>query len=1151
MMAHTAGSATKCGPLGLFSLFPARRIFEDTNQDGYPDRLGLAIEVDPRLDDASIWGQVLNLTARLAIEVTALDLPLVRPLGPKPGNQPALVVLCPDPNLPAAAEVKHQKPARVAIGGRCPQSIARVIAGLALSPASGGLLSQNWRTIRLAEPEARAMEISYGRHSAMERIPLPPFPTPGKPRGRSASHRKLDLLNPFGCAYDVPPDEPRGQYLNLKLVIDPLRLSPQLGMVLSDLVAAAVLEATDMTLPLVVAGSMPQTGLVLKVCEQKPKRLGNTHQIRLFRRRSKRHLVILAEGQTKPLTKALREWTRLALHRHGRGCEPVDTFHTEVEGVRDIVAGCGRWGRWAQHLMQAASGGPVLPPASGPDRTKVLRACRALCLAPPSKASSSILYRHSSWRSENQQILDLARRIRPGTGRLEGLVLVSKPLHTRLELKTQLTSILSQKGYRVDLAVLNAYKPGLSWLLEVVAKMLQGIEQPAEIELAYRPFKVDGGSLELPGRWLQEIFPGPDLLAGALGWKPDRIRIIRRGNLPDAYRIRAWNAQGHLVLTRGFTPRISRLPYLAGRPQAGTIYPTCGGIRLRRGQSVILDNAVMTDRERFWRTFQTRWLPALEDQMLKHLAALDGDMFPAFWEEIRLEVALEETDMRLNLGAERICPMEALHEDLYFGLLNFFQIFAREHRLARAIQFGRILPLVSSRLKGARPSARMIARPFQGPASKDAGRPRPEVTALSLEGGRWHLEFSGGIKRLTHENVRHLCAVARAWGISMEPSQTRGRLQVKINAPRPVPRATPRSGCKSPPPEDRLLSAQEVSDWIQHLGRMPHLQAWQAGRSWQGRPIWAIEAGLQGGGKLASAAKARVLKPTLLINARHHANEISSTNAVLHLAWQLSTTPQGRETLQQTNIVMIPLENADGVATLEALLPGASDHKLHAARYNALGVEWYSDYFADPPRFAEARVKPRLWRRWLPQIVLDAHGVPSHEWDQPFSGYVPPKPFQEFWFPKTFVYAIVPFINRPGHPGHDMAGRLVHRMRQALTNDREIIDLNRALNDRYRRYARSAEPRIFPACSENTLVALPPQKRVAKTNFAERRWPLTQSEIITEVTDEVATGRLLALCARAHRRIAGALIEFMRPEKPGAITRTQLPNGAVLLRWRR
>jgi len=1149
-MAHTSAE-TDCQPLGLFSLFPAPRIFEDTNQDGYPDRLGLAIEVDPRLDDALIWAQVVNLTARLAIEVTALDLPLVTPLRPGPVDLPTLVVLHPDPALDPAAEIIHQKPETVTIRGRCPQTMARVIGCLALSAASGTVLPKNWHTIRLADPESRVMEISHGRRGISGRICLPGVPAPVKPGTGTAFSGNIDLFNPFGSAYEVPPDEPRGRCLNIYLVIDPLRLSFSLGLALSDLVAAAVLEATDMTLPLVFAGAAPQTGLSLEISEQKPKRTGGSHQIRFFPRRGKHQSVILAQGQTRPLTKALREWTRLILHRHGPGCEAVDKFRVRVEGVRDLVAGCGGWGRWAHHLMHAADGETVLPPASGAERTKILRACRALGLELPVQTRSCVLHRRSSWRSENQKILDLASQLRPGSGRLEGQVFVSKPLQTRLELKKKLTSILNRKGYRVDLAVFNAYKPGVSWLLEYVLNMLQRIEHLADVELAYRPFKAAGGSLELPSRWLQEIFPGPDLLAEALGWKPDRIRLIRRNELPDAYRIRAWNTKGSLVFTQGFTPFISRLPYLAGRPQAGTVYPTCAGIRLRRGSDTILDRAVMTDREYFWRSFQTRWLPDLEAQMLTYLNAPEGGTTQAFWEEIRLEVALEETDVRLKLGAERICPMEALHEDLYFGLLNFFNNFAREHKLSPAIQFGRILPLVSARLKGARPSARMTARPFQRPAPEGVGRRRPQVTAINFERGQWHLELSGGIKRLKPAGIRHLCGVSRAWGIFMEPSQTQGRLQVKLKAPRFVRGPAHGTRRKNPPPEDRLISAREVSDWIGHLGRMTHLQVWQAGHSLQGRPIWAVEAGLQGGGKLASVAKLRVLKPTLLINARHHANEISSTNAVLHLAWQLSTTRQGRETLKKTNIVMIPIENADGVATLEALLPEASDHKLHAARYNALGVEWYSDYFADPPRFAEARVKPRLWHRWLPQIVLDAHGVPSHEWDQPFSGYVPPKPFQEFWLPKTFVYAIVPFIDRPDHPGHGIAGQLVTLMRHALADDRAINDLSLALNERYRRYAAAAEPRIFPACTAETLVALPPQKRVADNNFAARRWPLTQSEIITEVTDEVASGGLLALCAKAHRRIAGALIEFMRPEKPGAIVRTQLPDGAVLLRWRR
>jgi hypothetical protein len=35
-------------------------------------------------------------------------------------------------------------------------------------------------------------------------------------------------------------------------------------------------------------------------------------------------------------------------------------------------------------------------------------------------------------------------------------------------------------------------------------------------------------------------------------------------------------------------------------------------------------------------------------------------------------------------------------------------------------------------------------------------------------------------------------------------------------------------------------------------------------------------------------------------------------------------------------------------------------------------------------------VRTRVWRDWLPDIYLNPHGYPSHEWVQPFAGYVPP-----------------------------------------------------------------------------------------------------------------------------------------------------------------
>jgi hypothetical protein len=341
---------------------------------------------------------------------------------------------------------------------------------------------------------------------------------------------------------------------------------------------------------------------------------------------------------------------------------------------------------------------------------------------------------------------------------------------------------------------------------------------------------------------------------------------------------------------------------------------------------------------------------------------------------------------------------------------------------------------------------------------------------------------------------------------------------------------------------------REVERRVRRLADLPHLSAWQAGSSWQGRGIWALEAVLAGGGGVVSLGRSRLLKPTLLMNARHHANEVSSTNAALRLAWELAATPWGREALKQVNVAIVPLENVDGVATLEELLPGCEDHKLHAARYNALGVEWYGDYFMEEPRFPEARVKPLLWRRWLPLVVLDAHGVPSHEWDQPFSGYAPGR-FRQFWIPRAFVYAIVPFIDEISRAGHRPAREISNVMTRAIRANQEIQKLDRELKDRYARYARSWEREVFAPVGGKGLTVLPSEKRLAGMNFGVQRFPVTVSEIVTEVTDEVVSGRLLELCARAHLTVAKALLKWLGEQAPGRLMRQPSREGGLVLSW--
>ena len=154
------------------------------------------------------------------------------------------------------------------------------------------------------------------------------------------------------------------------------------------------------------------------------------------------------------------------------------------------------------------------------------------------------------------------------------------------------------------------------------------------------------------------------------------------------------------------------------------------------------------------------------------------------------------------------------------------------------------------------------------------------------------------------------------------------------------------------------------------------------------------------------------------------------------------------------------------------MLPESPDHKLHAARYNALGMEYYDQYFDRDTRISEARVKTRLFERWLPEYMIDLHGVPSHEWEQPFSGYINPR-FKEHWIPRSFLYAILPFFGQKDHPGSGIADALAREMSAAIEKQADIISLNQRIFDRYLRYAKAFEPEVYDSDMAGSLVVTP------------------------------------------------------------------------------
>jgi hypothetical protein len=1099
----------------LLGLWKGKTFFADRDGDGYPDHVDMTIVVSPDLKNPHVWAGVLNLVARIAFEVIALQPPLVIARRSLTSLRPGFMILPPG-RMPLsgrgplfAAELWRPDRDTSYLSGSSGEAMMALLNAL----AAGGQRAnpnhcEDWVSLRIR----RASRFTIEALDAKERL-LGTYALKKKTFGQNKTHKDhpppdlLNLAGPGGL-YQSQAHNPRTRRLDAALQIVGSTLSAEVGLSLCDLVTRMVLEATDITLPMAFVGTPEGPGVIFKI-------RGSSKQpptIRLLRKTRGLPQGIQIEGHPKATASALRQWAQWAFMESGPGSEEAQAVRSRVTEFREFL----------HHRA--------------PDRS-VPKATTA--------ESPKPLHLHLRWRGEVREVLDLAERVPRGLGKLVGEVFVSKPLLIRRDLEARLEKLFRRKGYAPKIKVLNAYKPGLSWLLEEILPELRNLSLLHILEFRYQPYVPVEKALEMRSRWLQEFFPGLELVARALVLDQSRVRLSRRAAQKSVYEIRALNSRGAILFQSGFSPVWTAFPYLAQEPDLGFVHPTTSGIKLLHENRVILNTLLPTDREFFWRSLQNKWLPLLLGHMNRRVKKGSFQGESAFWKEIRLDVSIDETDERLSLGNERICPMEALHEDLYFVLLDAFSHYSKRHGLADTLQLGRIVPRVLSKAKGGIPSARLVATPLEWrqPPGKHlrARYRRSAVSSLTYENRAWGIE-------LRQSASNPLIAAAGSRGFKVKRCG-KNRLRLWLRAPRfkPMLRADLPS-LSSAPPKNRPLKAAEVSSWIERLASLECIGVWQVSHSLLRHPLWALEAVLKKRDSLTSLARMRLLKPTFLFNARHHANEVSSTNAALYMAWLLGTTPLGRDLLRHVNVAWIPLENPDGAATLEELLPYGKDHMLHAARYNALGVETYGDYFAEEPRFPEALAKTRLWRRWLPEVMVDHHGVPGHEWDQPFSGYAPLR-FREFWIPRNFVYACIPFINEPNHPHHRTAMDLSVLLQKAMSGMPEIVRQNRELALRYHRYARGPEPATFPDSKGEPMLVLPLLGRTYHTNFAVRYPAVTRSEIILEVPDEGAYSRGLALCVEAHLKAEEALLCALRRTTGRIDTVLQSKAGFLRLKW--
>ena len=689
--------------------------------------------------------------------------------------------------------------------------------------------------------------------------------------------------------------------------------------------------------------------------------------------------------------------------------------------------------------------------------------------------------------------------------RIEARLSESPSVRTRLadELRAEL---IKAGAVNPRVSVLSAYKQGFLWMTEEVIPALKKkrvhslvvkvAELKADFSKKYKFYQV-------PTRWLHELYPVDELVERDLGIPKDRFHLELVEAPAEIYTVEALDSTGRVVERLTFSPKFAPREYLDKFPGWSVVDVTTGWLRAEIAGKPVADLRIKTDPERFWEHYQSAVLPKIYDHVMKVTENRPLPDKQPFHRDLDVEVWMSEPDFRIGVDEELVSSLESLHEDLYFVTLDFFDALGRTTTRRRLAAPGKIYPIIHPEEAGKPGRVRILyaghasTKPKLDVAYRVKGQEKPTrisrdlgridasapslVRAVVRENGVSELELHveakddaaaaraadalDGLARLQAQGLyrttlsyEHVDRVAVS--IGLKDVRTRRVLQ-RTGAWAP---SNVRAGGAKPPLPlvkwDHIIGPDESEELIGRLAAFPPVKAYKAGRSYRGRDISVIEVTLPTRSEQVSVAKLTALKPTVFITGRQHANEVSSTSHILRLAELLATDPAYRDTLRRVNVVLHPIENPDGAAMAYELQKLTPTHMLHAGRYSALGMDVGSQVGQPDPLLPEARIRGRLWREWLPDIYLNPHGYPSHEWVQQFAGYVPPG-FRSYWSTRGW-YTSVRGLRDPRYPDHAEAiGALRESIAREINSNADVRAMNLRHQARYRRWAYGFSPYVF------------------------------------------------------------------------------------------
>lgn len=328
---------------------------------------------------------------------------------------------------------------------------------------------------------------------------------------------------------------------------------------------------------------------------------------------------------------------------------------------------------------------------------------------------------------------------------------------------------------------------------------------------------------------------------------------------------------------------------------------------------------------------------------------------------------------------------------------------------------------------------------------------------------------------------------------------------------------------------------------LARLATFPGVTVYFLTRSFLGHNVFAADFLPPQQAKYVSQAKLNALKPTVVFSGRQHANEVSSTSHILRLGELLVTDTAYARLLRRVNVVLHPMTNPDGARLAYDMQLVNPDFMLHAGYLGALGVDATAGSSSADPIYPESKARTELRATWLPDVFLNMHGYPSHEWVQYFAGYSAwvrsrSGTQRSWWAPRGWFVPGFSWVDDDRYPEIEKAQfALLDSIARAVTGEPDVEAMNRRFYARYAKYGRQDVENFREDFRNGLLVYRALRGRRATGGSAAAALGAASASnprigwfsITTEAPDETARGDWLNLVSRAGLAHSSAIVRYL------------------------